>query len=65
MNSNETAKADAPRDELGLAGRYGRIGISAVAAAVAYQSDAKNQAYAPIGEPKDNRFHDERFNRAA
>ena len=28
--------------------RYGKIGISAVAAAVKYQSDAKNPAYAPV-----------------
>lgn len=27
--------------------RYGRIGISAVAAALHYQSEAKNPAYAP------------------
>lgn len=27
--------------------RYGAIGISAVAAALRYQSDAKNPAYAP------------------
>jgi hypothetical protein len=30
-----------------LDGCYGRIGISAVAAALRYQSDAKNPAYAP------------------
>ncbi|MPZ37815.1 MAG: hypothetical protein GEU95_07085 [Rhizobiales bacterium] len=30
-----------------LGGRYGKIGIPAVAAARRYQSDAKNQAYAP------------------
>jgi hypothetical protein len=28
--------------------QYGKIGISAVAAAVRYQSDAKNLAYAPV-----------------
>ena len=28
--------------------RYGKIGISAVAAALPYQSDAKNPAYAPV-----------------
>jgi hypothetical protein len=31
-----------------LGGRYGKIGISAVAAALPYQSDAKNFAYAPV-----------------
>jgi hypothetical protein len=30
-----------------LTGRYGQIGISAVAAAVRYQGSAKNPAYAP------------------
>jgi hypothetical protein len=30
-----------------LDARYGRIGISAVAAAARYQGDAKNPAYAP------------------
>jgi hypothetical protein len=28
--------------------RYGEIGISAVAAALHYRSDAKNPAYAPV-----------------
>jgi len=28
--------------------RYGRIGISAVAAALHYRSEAKNPAYAPV-----------------
>jgi hypothetical protein len=32
---------------LDLDQKYGRIGISAVAAAVRYQSEAKNPAYAP------------------
>lgn len=32
---------------LDLDKQYGRIGISAVAAAVRYQSEAKNPAYAP------------------
>lgn len=31
-----------------LGGRYGKIGIPAVAAALPYQSDAKNSAYAPV-----------------
>jgi hypothetical protein len=40
----------APRiqPEASLDEHYGRIGISAVAAAVRYQSDAKNLAYAPV-----------------
>jgi hypothetical protein len=32
---------------IALAGCYGQIGISAVAAAVRYQGSAKNPAYAP------------------
>lgn len=35
------------REESNLDRRYGEIGISAVAAAVRYQSEAKNLAYAP------------------
>lgn len=35
------------RGEAALAGCYGQIGISAVAAAVRYQGSAKNPAYAP------------------
>lgn len=39
-NNARTERADLDR-------RYGRIGISAVAAAVRYQSEAKSQAPAP------------------
>jgi len=35
------------RDSTALAGCYGQIGISAVAAAARYQGAAKNPAYAP------------------
>lgn len=35
-------------DEIALHLRYGRIGISAVAAAARYQGGAKNPAYAPV-----------------
>jgi hypothetical protein len=35
-------------DHADLHERYGEIGISAVAAAVRYQSDARNPAYAPV-----------------
>jgi hypothetical protein len=34
--------------------RYGAIGISAVAAAVRYQSDGKNPAYAPADAQRDH-----------
>ena len=39
-----------------LGGRYGKIGISAVAAALPYQSDAKNSAYARTETQLDDRF---------
>ncbi len=47
MHSKDAAQVDQKREETTLDGRYGKIGIPAVAAAVAYQSDAKNPAYAP------------------
>ncbi|KAB2875838.1 MAG: hypothetical protein F9K38_14300 [Pseudorhodoplanes sp.] len=39
-----------------LDSRYGRVGILAVAAALPYQSDTKNPAYAPVDAPVDERF---------
>jgi hypothetical protein len=36
------------RTEPNLDSRYGQIGISAVAAALQYQSEVKNPAYAPV-----------------
>jgi hypothetical protein len=38
-------------EDASLDDRYGKIGISAVAAALAYQSEPKNTAYAPT-EPR-------------
>ena len=38
---------DSRRAEPNLDSRYGQIGISAVAAALQYQSEVKNPAYAP------------------
>ena len=38
-----------------LDGRYGKIGIPAVAAALPYQSDGKNPAYAPVAPRDDER----------
>ena len=35
--------------------RYGKIGISAVAAAMRYQSESKNMAYAPVVPRSDGR----------
>ena len=40
-NNPQNGRADLDR-------RYGRIGISAVAAALPYQSEAKNPAYSPV-----------------
>ena len=49
MTKNNAAKSNenASRNELNLDSRYGAIGISAVAAALQYQSEVKNPAYAP------------------
>jgi hypothetical protein len=38
--------------------RYGKIGISAVAAAMRYQSERKNMAYAPVA-PRGDRWQSE------
>jgi hypothetical protein len=38
--------------------RFGKIGISAVAAALRYPSETKNPRYAPAAEPAANRFED-------
>jgi hypothetical protein len=47
MQANKNNPA---REEPELDRRYGAIGISAVAAAVRYQSDCKNPAYAPADD---------------
>jgi hypothetical protein len=49
MTKNNTAQSseNARRCEPNLDSRYGQIGISAVAAALQYQSEVKNPAYAP------------------
>ena len=44
------------REQTQLAGRYGAIGISAVAAALRYAGVAKNPAYAPVVHRRDARF---------
>jgi hypothetical protein len=48
MKSQTTAPSSDQRKVEDLGGRYGKIGIPAVAAALPYQSDAKNSAYAPV-----------------
>jgi hypothetical protein len=55
MESNKTARLDHPAEASNLDRRYGRIGISAVAAALPYQSDARNPAYAPVVPRRDDR----------
>lgn len=47
MKSKNAAPATSQREAESLDRRYGKIGISAVAAALPYQSEAKNLAYAP------------------
>ncbi len=47
-----------PRNEPNLDSRYGEIGISAVAAALQYKSEAKNPAYAPVVPRLDQRSED-------
>ena len=48
MKLKNAAPSSAERKGEDLDGRYGKIGIPAVAAALPYQSDAKNLAYAPV-----------------
>jgi hypothetical protein len=48
MKLKNAATSSAQRKGEDLDGRYGKIGIPAVAAALPYQSDAKNPAYAPV-----------------
>jgi hypothetical protein len=54
MTSKNAAKRTVQREDQSLDGQYGKIGISAVAAALPYQSEAKNQAYAPVAHRDDN-----------
>ena len=56
MNSNRTANSETNPEAANLDRRYGKIGISAVAAALRYQSDAKNPAYAPVTWRSDERL---------
>jgi hypothetical protein len=42
-------------DANNLTGRYGKIGIPAVAAALRYADAAKNPAYAPVAPQVDSR----------
>ena len=44
---SQRATPEQRRDRAELDPRFGKIGISAVAAAIRYQSEIKNPAYAP------------------
>jgi hypothetical protein len=44
---SQRATSEQRRERAELDARYGKIGISAVAAALRYQSNTKNPAYAP------------------
>lgn len=54
-SAKNTAEREKP-DESDLDSLYGAVGILAVAAALPYQSDAKNSAYARIDAQADDRF---------
>ena len=58
MKSQDAATLNIRQRGEELDGRYGKIGISAVAAALPYQSDAKNPAYAPV-VPRDDQWRSE------
>ena len=47
MPANRKAPSEAKPEVPNLDSRYGKIGISAVAAAMRYQSEPRNTAYAP------------------
>jgi hypothetical protein len=49
----ETRRATSEQrsERTALDARFGKIGISAVVAALRYRSDSKNPAYAPAAEP--------------
>ena len=52
--ANQHAARKASDENLALQLCYRQIGISAVAAAVRYQGDAKNPAYAPVAMKTDD-----------
>jgi hypothetical protein len=52
----ERQATDLRRESSNLTGRYGQIGIPAVAAALRYTAVAKNPAYAPVVEKIDARL---------
>ena len=57
MKSGTTVKRETSNNN-DLASRYRAVGILAVAAALPYQSECKNSAYAPAEPRPDDRFED-------
>jgi hypothetical protein len=57
MKSGTTAERETSTKS-DLASRYRAVGILAVAAALPYQSECKNSAYAPAEPQPDDRFED-------
>jgi hypothetical protein len=58
MTSKTKTELQPAREDFNLDRRYGKIGISAVAAALRYQGDAKNPAYAPVVPRDEKRYED-------
>jgi hypothetical protein len=58
MQAKQAADSRGQHEQHNLDRRYGKIGIPAVAAAVRYQSEAKNPAYAPA-EPRAQARHED------
>jgi hypothetical protein len=60
--SQGDGRADIPEDRLGeqtdLEARYGKIGISAVAAALRYCGESKDAACVPVASQVDERFEE-------
>jgi len=52
------ATSEQRRERAELDARFGKIGISAVAAALRYQSESKNPAYAPAAEPAVSQYEE-------
>lgn len=52
------AASEQRRERAELDPRFGAIGISAVAAALRYASEAKNPRYAPAAGPSASRFEE-------
>ena len=58
QRSEPRPRPEQRRERAELDARYGKIGISAVAAAVRYQSESRNPAYAPVSPHDPDRDED-------